>query len=164
LIPNLDRIKIEKAHIAKEQKLRQLEQPELNEDSQSISFENDAGDIGELESYPLTNKYFESVFCLTDLYLYRGVCLFYLQRYADAIKDFEFTCRKVGKSVFEQTQMSNTFKSAISDKTDLSEIGLTSINDYESTYNILICHLMMNKQEECLKSLAQLLKQLPAKY
>lgn len=73
------------------------------------------------------------------MYLYRGVCLFYLQKYVDAINDFEYTSRENNKSVFDQTQMSHTFKSAISDKTDLSDIGLISINNYESTYNILVC-------------------------
>jgi tetratricopeptide (TPR) repeat protein len=103
LIPNLERIKIEKAQTAKEVKLKQLEQTEPNADTQSISFDNDAGEISELGNYPLTNKYFESVFSLTDLYLYRGVSLFYLQRYAEAIKDFEVASRETVKSVFEQT-------------------------------------------------------------
>jgi hypothetical protein len=92
------------------------------------------------------------------------VSLFYLKRYADAIQDFEITNQKAGKNAFDQTQLSNTFKSAITDKTDLSDIGLTSINSYESTYNILICQLLMNKKEDCVKSLSLLFQQLPPKY
>ena len=59
-------------------KLKQLELTEPLEHSASISFDNDAGDISEIGNYPLTNKYYENIFSLTDLYLYRGVTSFYL--------------------------------------------------------------------------------------
>jgi hypothetical protein len=95
LIPHTERIQIEKAQLAKDQKLRKLEkmmeqQPDGEEDENedSISFEHDAGEIDELENYPPTSCYFECIFGLKEMYLYRGVFSCYLQKYADAVADF----------------------------------------------------------------------------
>lgn len=84
LIPNVERIKIEKAQTAKDLKLKQLEMTE-GEQIESISFDNDAGEISELSSIKLTTNYYESIFSLTDLYFYKGLCLVYMGQYADAI-------------------------------------------------------------------------------
>ena len=60
--------------------------------------------------------------------------------------------------------MSNTFKSALTDKTDMSDIGVTSMNTFESTYNIVICYLLMKNEKECKLYLTLLKQQLPHKY
>jgi|694.fasta_scaffold109748_1 hypothetical protein len=48
------------------------------EQIESISFDNDAGEISELSSIKLTTNYYESIFSLTDLYFYKGLCLVYM--------------------------------------------------------------------------------------
>ena len=51
LIPNIERIKIEKATIAKENKLKRLEMSASNNSMMSsISFDHEAGELHELES------------------------------------------------------------------------------------------------------------------
>ena len=58
-----------------------LDQPAEGEDEEnedSISFEHDAGEIDDLESYPPTSCYFECIFGLKEMYLYRGVLSAYL--------------------------------------------------------------------------------------
>ena len=54
IIPNNDRVKIEKAQVAKEIKLARLEmeEPQDDDDYQSISFDNDAGELEELDGLP----------------------------------------------------------------------------------------------------------------
>ena len=43
--------------------------------------------------------------------------------------------------------LGNTFKSALSEKTDLSDIGLTSMNTYETSYNVMVSYLVQNLKE-----------------
>lgn len=54
----------------------------------SISFEHDAGELEELEGLATVSCYFECVFGLKEMYLYRGVINTYLQKYPEAISDF----------------------------------------------------------------------------
>jgi hypothetical protein len=82
-----------------------------------------------------------------DLYLFRGVAHFYSRNYKEAIGDFEQVRQKGEKTRELMSSLNATFKSALSERTDLSDIGLTSLNTFEQTYNILVCHLLM-KQEE----------------
>ena len=60
--------------------------------------------------------------------------------------------------------MNSTFKSALTDKTDVSDIGVTSMNTFESTYNIVICYLLMKNEKECKLYLTLLKQQLYHKY
>ena len=86
LIPNSERIYIEKAQIAKEIKLAKLEKmmdgnagdDDEDDANVSISFDNDAGELDELEFLPTVSQYFECIFGLKDLYMYRAVILVYL--------------------------------------------------------------------------------------
>lgn len=89
---------IEKAAIAKEIKLAKLEklmggggQSDSDDggaqDDDSISFEHDAGEIDEIDALPSVSKYFECIFGLKELYVYRGVFYAYRGQYAQAVKD-----------------------------------------------------------------------------
>ena len=47
----------------------------------SISFEHDAGELEEIENLPTVSCYFECIFGLKEMYLYRGVISAYLLKY-----------------------------------------------------------------------------------
>ena len=90
LVPCTDRVQIEKAQLAKDLKLQKLER--MNDSdlsgSDSISFENDVGELSDLDQYPIVHSYTQSIFSLSDMYCYRGVINCYLQKYDRAIDDF----------------------------------------------------------------------------
>lgn len=62
---------------------------EAEEVDDSISFEHDAGELDELDSFPNVSCYFECIFGLKEMYLYRGVICAYLQKYQEAVSDFQ---------------------------------------------------------------------------
>lgn len=69
LIPNSDRIQFEKNIVCKEVR-------------DSTSFQSDPsfttpGNIKEIEGLPITSKYYECIYGLREMYLYRGVCNIY---------------------------------------------------------------------------------------
>lgn len=51
-----------------------------------------------------------------------------------------------------------------SGKTDLSDVGLCSFNVNETTYNMLLCYIMIDDKENSFKMLHELFKALPKKY
>ena len=61
---------------------------ESEEQEDSISFENDAGELDDLEQYPTVSCYFECIFGLKEMYLYRGVLNAYLHKFSEAVSDF----------------------------------------------------------------------------
>lgn len=77
-------MKIEKAQVAKEIKLARLEmeEPPEEEDQQSISFDHDAGELEDLEGLTQVGYYFENMFSLKDLYLYRAISYVYLKKFS----------------------------------------------------------------------------------
>lgn len=92
IIPSNERIKIEKAQVAKEIKLARLEmdspQEEDDDDQQSLSFDHDAGELEDLEGLPQVGYYFENIFGLKEFYLYRAVTFIQLKKFTEAISDF----------------------------------------------------------------------------
>ena len=72
LIPNSDRIIIEKQLV------------EALKGGKKVKRE----DIKELSSLPVVSKYFECIFGLKDMYLFRAVAKSYLGLYKEAILDF----------------------------------------------------------------------------
>ena len=52
-------------------------------------------------------------------------------------------------SINDRASGVNEFTSIESNQTDLSEVGLTSLNVYEKECNILICYLLLNKETQC---------------
>jgi hypothetical protein len=51
-----------------------------------------------------------------------------------------------------------------SSKTDLSDVGLCSLNVHETNYNILLCCLMMKDYKKALEIVNELIGQTPGKY
>jgi len=44
-----------------------------------------------------------------------------------------------------------------SSKTDLSDVGLCSLNTHETNFNILLCYLMTNDMQNALSKLSELI-------
>lgn len=61
---------------------------ESDEQEDSISFEHDAGEMEELDTFSTVSCYFECIFGLKEMYLYRGVINAYLHKFQDACQDF----------------------------------------------------------------------------
>ena len=113
---------------------------------------------------------------------------FYQRRYTDAVVDFEHALlahkecnyqtldpiqkRYSGLNTKNPTLQHYTMKSReasreqtlLSANTDLSDIGLSSFNDLEITYNILLCHLMANDQVNTFNKLNELQRKMQKKY
>ncbi len=51
-----------------------------------------------------------------------------------------------------------------SSKTDLSDVGLCSLNVHETNYNMLLCHLLTKDYDKCLEKVNQIIGQAPGKY
>lgn len=51
-----------------------------------------------------------------------------------------------------------------SSKTDLSDVGLCSLNTHETNFNILLCYIMMGDMQKSLEKLSDLIGLAPKKY
>jgi len=51
-----------------------------------------------------------------------------------------------------------------SSKTDLSDVGLCSLNLHENNYNILLCHLLLRDMPSALKKASEIVQGAPPKY
>ncbi len=95
------------------------------------------------------------------MYLFRAVYKFYMKDYLGAVKDYE-KCHSIkqeesmgikktpGKQQQQPTpqesmqvysRSSTPLLSMNSSKTDLSDVGLCSLNLHENNYNMMLCYL-----------------------
>jgi hypothetical protein len=65
---------------------------------------------------------------------------------------------------FEQSNMTTPAISNNSSKTDLSDVGLCSLNVHETNFNIMLCHLMSGNYVKALERLSDLVVYPPKKY
>jgi hypothetical protein len=164
LIPNVERIKIEKIQVAKdiaeakasaESKIGCQEDMDELDAFPSISVDDDEPcDLSQLKSIDKLNYYYENIFTIEDMQLYRGVFLFYVGRYTDAITDFQaalMTLKGVHSPLHKTNQTSlsvyGAATSLVSNKSDLSDVGMCSFNQFETMYNLLLCYLFLNDKE-----------------
>lgn len=119
----------------------------------------------------------ENLFSLDDMYLYRAVILFYSQKFEESIVDFKM-CNKIKKinrlldnnqptetsdDEFEDSYSvksgklsdlssfeDNVLNEVSSEQTDLSDIGLCSINDNERLFNMCLCYIKMGNLAKAL--------------
>jgi hypothetical protein len=126
------------------------------------------------------------VFSAEDLYLFRAVYQFYRRDYKLAISDYE-KCqaiklngaaeqpKKVGshfksglatpqESMMQYSRSSTPMLSMNSSKTDLSDVGLCSLNVHETNFNIMLCHLMMKDSARAMEKCNEIIGQAPGKY
>jgi hypothetical protein len=68
-----------------------MEEPPDEEDQQSISFDHGAGELEDLEGLMQVGYYYENIFSLKELYLYRAIAYIYLKKFSEAITDFNVT-------------------------------------------------------------------------
>lgn len=54
--------------------------------------------------------------------------------------------------------------SGASSKTDLSDVGLCSLNVHETNFNILLCYLMMNEFDKAREKVNEIMSMAPKKY
>lgn len=116
----------------------------------------------EAESITPFSYYKENIFSEEDFYLYRAIMLFYAGEYSKARKDFELSMVKKEENK-DENENSDT-ESDTSNQTDLSDVGLCSLNVHESKYNQALWYLMMEEHEEALKIFNELINNGPEKY
>lgn len=88
-------------------------------------------------------EYNDNVFSKEDYFLYRGLLYFYLKNYNMAISDFE-QCIKLKKELKSFYNESAPEKNEnLSIETDLSDIGLCSINVHENQFNLILCYILV---------------------
>lgn len=67
-------------------------------------------------------------------------------------------------NMFNQSQNSTPLLSMNSSKTDLSDVGLCSLNVHETNFNILLCYVMMGENSKSLEKLSEIIREAPKKY
>lgn len=66
--------------------------------------------------------------------------------------------------LFSRHSQASTPISMASSKTDLSDVGLCSLNVHETNFNVLLCYLMTKDYAAALSRLSELITQAPKKY
>ena len=91
IIPNVEKIKIEKAMVAHDVHAQKAQLPELAEaDLPSISIDLDEPvNPQQLKRCTPYSYYYENIFNIEDFYVYRGIFKFYQKLYGEAAEDFQ---------------------------------------------------------------------------
>ena len=113
LVPNSERIAIEK------QLVEQISNPRIKVGKEITK---------ELHQLPIVLRYYESIYGLKDLYLYRGVIRSYLGKYSDAIQDF---------ISYESCEAESSIEKSFENQ----ELDVCTLKT-ESAFNILVCYLL----------------------
>lgn len=88
---------------------------------------------------------------------------FYIGSYDKAIADFESSIRSKQEQKDEANEGGDTMSSA-SNQTDLSDVGLCSLNVHESLFNIVLCCIQMRDYAQALERLSKLVHEAPKRY
>lgn len=87
---------------------------------------------------------------------------FYIGEYEKAIQDFEDSIKTKQDQKDDSNDGDNM--SQTSSQTDLSDVGLCSLNVHEGVYNQLLCYLMLKYYKQALIKVNQLIQDCPKKY
>lgn len=104
------------------------------------------------------SPYFECIFGLKELYVYRGVLNAYSGKYREAIADFS--------QLLEEGSLESGPESArsVEELTDNELAGEpVAMTNAEATYNILVCQLLLEDLKQAEKTSESLAKLLPSK-
>lgn len=140
--------------------------------SQGADRSDDAADTKEVEE---ANYYKENIFNKEDYYLYRGVMQIYAGEYEKAIADFDQSSQimHANKVLYPRNQFpddedlqgpNGDNQSNASSQTDLSDVGLCSLNIHEYSYNSIICRLCQRDYKRALEILNYMFETIPKKY
>ena len=167
IIPNVKRIKIEKLRIIsylkqkeKEKYIAEVKGEKLVVKREYVELDQDL--VKDAEAITPYSYYKENIFSEEDFYLYRGIMFFYAGEYNKAWKDFKLSLVKKEENK-DENENSDT-DSETSNQTDLSDVGLWSLNVHESKYNQALWYLMMKKHQEALDLFDDLIEKGPEKY
>ena len=83
--------------------------------------------------------------------------------YQKAIVDFEASIKTKQETKDEANDGGDTLSSA-SNQTDLSDVGLCSLNVHESLYNIVLCYILMKDYKQALERVSKLVHESPKRY
>lgn len=181
IIPSSQRTKADKIKTLRqirEKKIRSHEYDEESYEDEEFDLDVQVEDLGEIEEKEvadINNYYRENIFNPEDYYLYRAVMYFYTEQYDKAIQDFEQTSKimhanknlnntRNNFTMTEEESKKMDGVSQASSQTDLSDIGLCSLNVHEFTFNIILCLIKAKKYEEAFEKLTYLLETIPKKY
>ena len=92
-----------------------------------------------MESISPYSYYNENIFGLEDLYLYWAVYHLYAGNFDKAIQDFD-TSVIIKKQI--KLENENSDSDSDSNQTDLSDVGLCSLNLNEHVFNKCLCYLL----------------------
>lgn len=70
----------------------------------------------------------------------------------------------VAESIKAYSNNSTPMLSMNSSKTDLSDVGLCSLNVHETNFNILICYLMIGNLTKAMEKTNEIIREAPGKY
>ena len=107
------------------------------------------------------SPYRENIFSSEDFYLYRAIINFYRGSYKASLADFEESMREKRE---QQEQFNNDDESQHSQRTDLSDVGLCSINTSEASFNMILCLILDKNWQQALKQIERFVKDAPARY
>lgn len=118
-----------------------------------------------------TNYYKENIFNKEDYYLYRAVMHFYAGDYDKSLADFEQSSAVMHsskvlypKNQFPDEEDEGDNQSADSSQTDLSDVGLCSLNIHEYSFNTVLNLLMLKDYKKALTKLDYIMDTMPKKY
>ncbi|CAI2370054.1 unnamed protein product [Moneuplotes crassus] len=167
IIPNVRRIKVEKLRIVDYMKKKEKDKYIADVKDVKVEHTRDYTEPSSrhktlAESITPFSYYKENIFSEEDFFLYRAILLFYSGQYDRARKDFEVSLHK--KEANKDDNDNSDTESETSNQTDLSDVGLCSLNVHESKYNQALCHLMLKEYREALEIFDELISKGPDKY
>lgn len=122
-------------------------------------------DLDHLSSLPHVSPYsyyHENIFSPEDFFLYRAIFNLYGGNTTKAISDLERSAEL--KQMSKDENENSDSDSESSNQTDLSDIGLCSLNIHERQYNIMVCHLVAGQFPLALSQATSLIETAPIKY
>ena len=121
----------------------------IEKESESMQVLND-DNSDEIDLMKIKMNYKENIFSRSDYVLYRGITYFYSKNYKEALKDFEESVfiKKETEIDLRLNSESETYNQNNSRHnstcTDLSDVGLCSVNVNEINFNMILCLIMVN--------------------
>lgn len=155
IIPSATRTKADKIKTLRQIREKRLRTQDMDDDSmddEDYDLDVEVEELGEIDEQSVAdeqNYYKENIFNREDFCLFRGVMYFYNDEFDKAIADFKQTSKimhankNINKTqnnftVTDEDEKEMERASNTSSQTDLSDVGLCSLNVHEFSYNITL--------------------------